>query len=367
MLHSFSPTLSFYLGRRYLGNVFTATLALSAFVFLLDFVEITRRLSSRPDVKGDVAMQLVLLKMPDLLMQMTPFAVLLGTMICFSKLSKDYELTAIRASGIPARQFLIPPFIVCLMIGVFNVVIMNPFSAATLKSHQRIEAEIFPGSAKGTVTEGGSIWLKQQENQGKEYIIYARTVDSRGDRLKNTTVFTFKADGSFAERIDSKNMYLQEGKWILENPLILRPGENSERQEQKVLSTTLTPEMIRNSFTSPETLSVWELGEFIELLKATGFPTQAHEIHLQKILASPALNLALFLIGAPFALRFSRNRGLASIVLVGLGFGFVLRMFVDFVSAYGMAGNLNIILAAWMPTAIAALLGMALFLHFREE
>lgn len=366
MLKNFSPTLAIYLGRRYLASVFFTTMMLSAFVFLLDFIEITRRLGSKPDIGGDIAMRLVFLKMPDMMLQIAPFAILIGTMISFAKLSKDHELIAIRASGMPARQFLLPPLFVCLAIGIFNLTVVNPFSAATLKSHQKIESEIFPGSAQGMVTKGGSIWLKQRD-LGKDYIIYARTVGAKGDTLENTTVFMFNYDGSFAQRIDTPLMTVNKGKWTLHTPLILRTGQPSERLDSMVLRTSLTPEMIRNSFTSPRTLSIWELQDFIRLLKETGFPTQTHEMHQQKLFASPALNLALFLIGAPFALRFSRNRSLASMILMGLGFGFVFRMFIDLVGTYGMAGQLNIVLAAWFPTAIASLLGLSLFLHFREE
>lgn len=366
MFSRFSPTIAIYLGRRYLTSLFITTLLLSALVFLLDFIEITRRLSSKPDIGGDMAMRLVFLKMPDMILQIAPFAVLLGTLTCFARLSKDHELIAIRASGMPARQFLLPPLFVCLMIGLFNLFVMNPFSAAMLKSHQRIENEIFPGSAQGLVTKGGDLWLKQKEG-AQDYIIYARKVGENGKSLEDTTVFMFDNDGSFEKRIDTPLMTIDGDKWLVDTPLILRAGAMSERAQSLELETTLTPEMIQNSFTSPSTLSIWELGNFIHLLKETGFPTSTHEMHFQKLIATPALNLALFLIAVPFALHFSRHRSLASMILMGLGFGFVFRMFTDLIGTYGMAGQLNLILAAWIPTAMATLIGFALFLHFREE
>lgn len=366
MFKNFSPTLAIYLGRRYFTSLFMTTMLLSALVFLLDFIEITRRLSSKVDVGGDIAMRLVFLKMPDMILQIAPFAVLLGTLTCFARLSKDQELIAIRASGMPARQFLLPPLFVCLMVGLFNLFVFNPFSAATLKSHQRIENELFPGSAQGLVTKGGDLWLKQREGN-QDYIIYARKVGENGKSLEDTTVFMFREDGSFEKRIDTPLMTIEDEKWIIEQPLILKVGQISEREDEIELPTTLTPEMIQNSFTSPSTLSIWELKKFIRLLKETGFPTQTHEMYFQKLIATPALNLALFLIGVPFALHFSRHRSLASMILIGLGFGFIFRMFTDLIGTYGMAGQLNIVLAAWIPTAMATFIGLALFLHFREE
>ena len=366
MYRLFSTTLAFYLGRKFFTTVFLSTMVLTLFIFLMDFIELTRRLANRPDIENDTALALVMLKMPDLLLQVAPFAILIGTMICFTRLSKDQELIAIRATGMPARQFLIPPLLVCILIGVFNLCVFNSFASAMLKSHQRLTNEIFPGSTQGLVINGGRIWLKQNE-EDKEYLIYAKAVKQSGRLLENTTVFRFSKEGEFTERVDAKYMVLRNKIWELDNATILRPGEKAERRMLMVLPTKLTPDMIRNSFTSPHTLSVWELHKFVKLLKENGFPVQQHEMYLQQLLAGPALLIAMFLVGAPFALHFSCSSGMTIMILSGLGFGFSFYYFSNFISAYGLAGRLNLTMAAWAPTAIAALIGLALFLHFREE
>ena len=51
----------------------------------------------------------------------------------------------------------------------------------------------------------------------------------------------------------------------------------------------------------------------------------------------------------------------------GLGLGFAFYVFTDYVATFGLAGRLDVTLAAWVPTAIASLLGMALMLQLREE
>ena len=87
----------------------------------------------------------------------------------------------------------------------------------------------------------------------------------------------------------------------------------------------------------------------------------------QKIISSPALIIAMFLIAAPFALQFSRNQGMARMLLTGVGFGFIFYLFSNFIATYALAGRLSVPLAAWMPVLIAGLISAALFLHFREE
>ncbi|MFT7433225.1 MAG: lipopolysaccharide export system permease protein [Alphaproteobacteria bacterium] len=361
-----TPTLFIYLAKRFLASVFFTTITLLGIVSLLDFMELTRRLGAKNIDAGPVALEMLLLKMPDQLLQLTPFAILIGTLLCFSKLTKDHELIVIRASGVPARNFLISPLIVCMTIGLFNLFTLNPFASTTLKSYQKLEAEIFPGSIQGFLTNGGQVWLRQ-DDETENLLIFAKNIADNGRRLEEATVFVNDKDGHFIKRIDTPNMRLRTDKWLLDTPLILKPGQPSERSKSMELNTVLTPETIRNSFTSPQTLSVWELKNFIDKLQDTGFPTQSHEMQWQKLISSPALILAMFLIAAPFALQFSRNQGMARMLMVGVGFGFAFYFFTNFISNYGMAGRIDITLAAWLPTLIAGFLGLSLFLHFREE
>lgn len=363
---TFTPILFVYLAKRFFISIFSTTIVLSGIVTLLDFMEITRRLGDKNVDAAGVAIEMLLLKMPDQMLQLTPFAILIGTLICFSKLTKNHELIVIRASGVPARNFLISPLIVCIGIGIFNLFILSPFSATTLKNYQKLESRVFPGSATGFLTQGGHIWLRQ-DSDDKNLLIYAQKVLDNGRRLENASVFVNNEEGEFVNRIDTPNMRLRTGKWLIDTPIIVKPGEGSNKAASFELPTTLTPETIRNSFTSPSTLNLWELDEFINKLENTGFPTQSHEMQWQKLVASPALIIAMFLIAAPFSLQFSRNQGMARMVLVGVAFGFAFYFFTNFMSAFGIAGGIDITLAAWIPTVIAGLLGLSLFIHFREE
>lgn len=363
---TFTPILFVYLAKRFFMSILFTSLMLTGIVALLDFMELTRRLGDKAINTTAVAAEMLLLKMPDQLLQLTPFAILIGTLVCFAKLTQNHELVVIRASGVPARNFLIAPLIVCVAIGLFNLFILNPFSSTMLKNYQKMEHRIFPGSTEGFLTQGGHIWLRQ-DGQQNNLLIYAQKVLDDGRRLENASVFVSDIDGKFISRIDSPNMRLRTGKWLIDTPIIVKPGEGSQKSTSFELPTTLTPETIRNSFTSPRTLNLWELEEFIEKLENTGFPTGNHEMQWQKLIASPALIIAMFLIAAPFSLQFSRNQGMTRMVMVGITFGFAFYFFTNFISALGIAGGIDIALAAWLPTAIAGLLGLSLFIHFREE
>lgn len=356
-----------YLAKRFLLSILVSVFIMTAFVTLIDGLEMMRRFGSVEGMSGLSILMLITYKMPALILQVFPFCILLASLVCFSGLAKSHELIAIRTSGIPARQFLLTPLLLCFILGLLDVFLIGPSAAVLNDKYERIENQIFPGSAEGLLTDGGSIWLKQSESERYEMLIYADKLENSGQELHKVSVFRFAPDGRFIRRMDAESMKLSGGRWEMKNVIMLEPDKASERLNRFVLPTSLTLETIQNSFASPASLSIYTLPSFIHSLKAVGFPSEEHQLHFHQLLAKPALIMAMFLLGIPFALHFSRRRGVGSMILIGLVFGFCFYFFSNFVGAYSLSGRLNLVVAAWAPAGIAILLALALFLHYREE
>jgi lipopolysaccharide export system permease protein len=361
-----SPTMSLYIGREYLGTLFATTLVLTAILLLAEAIELLRRVSGKADATGVVMMKMVLFKIPDMMLQLVPFTILLGTLLCFTRLSKTNELTSMRAAGVSVWQFLLPPIVVCLGIGAFNLAVLNPFAAVTLKQYEKISTDLFPGSARGLLTEGGEIWLRQDETT-RDLLLHADRTHNQGTRLEGITVFEFSKQGELMHLFSAPRMVLADQAWVLSDAVRLSTDAPAERLPSVTVPTTMTAEKIQSSFTSPNTLSIWQMPDFIDTLRESGFPTLMHEMHWQRTLAMPALVLGMFLLAVPFALRLSRQGGVGQLIVVGIVAGFLFYVFNNLVGAMGLSGTLDVALAAWMPALIATLLGVALLLHVGEE
>ncbi|NBX86705.1 MAG: LPS export ABC transporter permease LptG [Proteobacteria bacterium] len=368
----YAPTLGRYLAMSWLATFLLTLLALGVVIYLVDVVELLRQLAGKNIPMGQAAM-MSLLKMPDLLLQLLPFAVLLATLVWLNQLNKRYELVALRASGLPARRFVLAPLLMCALVGVSALLVVNPLAATFLKRYERWYGEVFPNTVKGLVTDGGSIWLRQEEMGGsrpegrRTYFIYGQTVAANGQNLGQATVFAFSPQGDFLARLDAKQADLENGRWMLRDTFLLSPQQEIAHEDLMSLPTSLTASQIQASFNPPSTLSLWELRRFIGVLEASGFPASRHAMAYAKLLALPALALAMFVLAIPFGLRFVRGQGMAGVVLAGLGLGFGFYLFGNIAAAYGLAGRLDVMLAAWLPTLAALLLAAALLLHLREE
>lgn len=366
----YAPTLGWYLASRWLGALMLTLLALSTFIYLIDLIELLRQLAGK-NVPAGVAALMTLGKVPDLLIQLLPFAILLGTLVWLNQLNRRQELVALRASGLPARRFVLGPLLACAFVGVVTLFIVNPVSATLLKRYERWYGEIFPNTVKGLVTSGGNIWLRQDEvdptQTRKSYFIYGHNVSANGQNLGQATVFVFNEQGDFMARLDASQAALEPGQWQLHNVFLLSPRKQIVHENVVTLPTTLTAEQIQASFNPPGTLSVWELGNFIKVLKQSGFPISRYSMAYQRLLALPILGMTMLLLAVPFGLRFTRNQGLATVILAGLGLGFGFYLFGNIAAAYGLAGRLDVVLAAWLPACMAILLAAALLIHLREE
>jgi lipopolysaccharide export system permease protein len=362
----YSPTLFWYLSRRFFITILATTFILGGFVYLLDVVELIRRLSKNTTAPTELAFVMAMYKFPDMALQLAPFILLIGTLISFTRLTRDRELVAIRSTGLPARKFLLPALLVCIAIGVFNLTVLTAVSGVTLKKYEKLNSLYFPGSVQGLVTEGGQVWLRQPE-ETRELFVYGSKVLEQGRILEGVTLFIFSPAGDFIERLDAEKMERRADRWQLSHVFRLSPAQQVSWLAEYTLTTPLTPEIIANSLSSPQTMSVWQLHNFIKRLKQIGLPTQKHELYYHRLLAMPAFLIGMFLLAAPFALRFSRTHGMGQVLLVGLATGLAFYAFGNVVAAYGLSGRLPPAVAAWMPAAIAALVGAALFLHFREE
>ena len=98
-------------------------------IYMVDFVEMLRRAGDNPNASAALVAMLSLLRTPAISEQVLPFAVLFGAMASFITLTRKLELVVARAAGVSVWQFLTPPIVAALAIGLLAVGVYNPASA----------------------------------------------------------------------------------------------------------------------------------------------------------------------------------------------------------------------------------------------
>lgn len=366
-----SITLSIYIARQFVAAVIGMLLALTGLVSLFDFLELLRQAVSRPEATFGLVSVIEGLRLPFIAMQILPFAMLLGGIFCFWRLTRSSELIVARAAGISAWEFLAAPTFCATLFGVIAITLGSPLSSVMFARAEVLDNTYLHTGMGPLALVGGQLWLRQSDHMLTSKgvaIIHAEGVELHGKQLTANGVSVFRLDAAdrLLSRIEATKAVLRSGDWVLENAQTLRPEQLPQAARQISLPTDLTVARVQESFASPQTLSLWQLPSFIELLNNSGFSSIRHRLHFQSLLALPLLCATMSLVAAGFSMRPARRGGVAQMIAGGVTAGFALFMISKVAEEFGQSGVLPVVLAAWAPAASGLMFAIALLLHMED-
>ncbi len=363
--------LDLYLARRFLTTflgVFGVFLALS---FLIGMLEQIRRFDA-----GEVGfvgiIKLTLLNTPRETSRILPLIMTMATLTFFMSLARSSELVVIRSTGRSVYRTLFAPVSVAFMIGVGAVAIVNPIVASTSNQYEIVAARNAERVSSFLSLSREGLWLRQGGRDGQVVIRAARS-NQDGTILSDVTFFEFGPDGAPGYRIEAESATLGSGIWQLESAKKwhLDTSANPEREStvyaELDVPTGLTADRIRESFGTPDSISIWELPDFIDRLERAGLSPLRHRVWMNMELALPVMLTAMALVGAGIFMRHTGYRRTSTMVILALALGFALHFIRNFAQILGENGQIPVLLAAWCPPVAAIMLtaGIILNLEYR--
>lgn len=379
-------TLSLYISRQFLTASFGMLLALSGLVAMFDLIELLRRSASKAEATFGLVSQIAALRLPYVMIQILPFAVLLGGILAFWRLTRSSELIVARAAGISVWKFLAMPMICAMGMGAFAAGALSPLSSVMLARAESLDNTYLRTGGGPLALTGGQLWLRQSDH-GLEgtgatparpadtpagppgvMIIHAHGVRLHDRTLttQNVSVFRIDAADRLLARIEAKAATLRQDVWQLDSARIILPDKLPDQPRTLMLPTDLTVARVQDSFASPDTLSLWALPGFIRLLDRSGFSSLRHRLHFHSLLALPLLSATMALVSAGFSMRPARRGGVARMIASGVAAGFLLFVISKVAQEFGQSGALPVALAAWAPAVAGMLLATALLLHTED-
>jgi lipopolysaccharide export system permease protein len=365
MKAALSPTLTLYIGARFLAWVIGVAVLLSGIILLADSIELLRRASGNPDVSFRIVLVMALFKLPSTAQEVMPFGLLAATLGCLTQLTRTSELIIVRVSGASIWQVLTPALILGLAIGLLRIGAFDPLAAAATEHFERMERRYIDNADPLIVASPTGIWLRQATSKDS-YVLHAHAM--AGDRpiFSGVTLLSFDSMDHFLQRIDAETAELKDSAWVLQNVQITQPNKPTQHAAGVSVPAKLTFHQLLESFASARTLSFWQLPGFIAVLEASGLPSRAHRLKFQALLAMPLLFVGIILLAATFALRLPRFGGLPIAIGAGAMAGFLLYFLSSLAAALGLNSSIPLGLAAWGPAVITAILGITLLLYVED-
>ncbi len=344
---------------RHLGGEFLRTfgLTLGAFIAIYVIADFFDRFDGflKYDASLGAILQVFLFKIPLIVTQVTPVAVLAAALVSLGLLARHNEFVALRACGVSVWQITVPLLAVAALVSVgtfaWNETIV-PYSAR--RWHTIETTDIKKREAEGLFT-GRQVWY-----HGRAGFYNVERVSRRQHALYGLTIYQLGTDFRPARIIEFDAATWTGDGWTLRGGRT-RDVRHAAREDRPGTPDGFTlPETFeefRTVAVEPEELSYALLRRQIKDIRRKGADTSEMLVDLHLKLALPAASLMMMLVAAPLAAAGTRLTSIATSVGIGLVLGFTYFVVIAFTRALGQSGALPPAVAAWSANALFALIG----------
>ncbi|MFI3271385.1 MAG: LptF/LptG family permease [Pseudomonadota bacterium] len=207
-------------------------------------------------------------KTPLIISQILPAIFLLAALTQLSIMSKERELVAIQAGGI-SMLVIVRFFIIN---GILWSCLQLAFSQAIGVYGENEASRIWQEEIRGRAPS--QLVLEQVWFTDDNYVIHLDKVAPRTGQGQNLSAYNLSQDGvSITEIIRAKHFTVKKGAWLLEDVSIFTP-ENFGQEARDVYTLALNQDVADFAIIAPKakpnTLPLWQLGQAIEKLSASG-------------------------------------------------------------------------------------------------
>ncbi|MDJ0902026.1 MAG: LptF/LptG family permease [Xenococcus sp. MO_188.B8] len=324
-----------------------------------------------------VALQVLILRLPEFIVFAFPMAILLATLMTYSRFSSDSEIIALRSIGINIYRLIIPAVIFSFLI-VNITFLFNNFVAPAANYQASITLRealkkpkkafndrniLYPEYAKNKLPNGDKITSLSR-------LFYAEEFD--GERMLNVTILD-RSQGDISQIITANyaTWNIAENIWDFYNGTVYLLGvdgsyQNLVRFQHQQLALPRAPLDLTKRSRDYKEMNLFQAQEYLEIAKISGKEKKIRKlkVRIQEKLSLPFVCLVFALIGAAIGIKpQNSSKGTSFGICVGLIFTYYLLSFVS--SSMGVRGVLSPFLSAWLPNILG--LGAAGLLLFNTD
>jgi lipopolysaccharide export system permease protein len=358
---SYSPlsTLSRYLLAQFV-SIFAPVTA--AFVMLYVIIDLFDRLDIllRHQATVDAATRYFFFKIPLMLTQITPPAVIVSVLVSLGLLSRRNEIIALRASGVSLGQTAVPIVLVSVGISLlafgWNETVV-PYSSRKFQYVNNIE--IRKRDLRGILSDR-EIWY-----HGGAGFYNIDHVDRLRQAVYGLVVYRFDDEFHLRDVLRIPEALWRDDRWVFEEAVRYTVGNDTlvNRVEPSSVSIPETLDDFLEVQREPEELSYGLLRKRIADLTKKGIDASHYLVDLHLKVALPFASAVLALVAIPIGGRLRRNPSVAAIIGLGTAVGFAYWVLLGLANSLGQTGSLPPLVAAWAANGIFLLVGTVLFLY----
>ncbi|HEY9662876.1 MAG TPA: LptF/LptG family permease [Allocoleopsis sp.] len=319
-----------------------------------------------------IAMQILMLQFPQFIVYSFPMSTLLATLMTYSRMSSDSELTALKACGVSLYRLMMPALALCLVVTgltfAFNELIVpaaNFQATVTLSKALNNDEPMFQErnilyqEFKKITDDDGD----QQDVLSR--LFYAKKFD--GQKMLGLTILDFSQDG-LDQIVSAKSAAWNGAKksWdFADGTIYVVSADGSFRNivkfEEQQLQLPRAPLDLASKKRDYDEMNIAQSYDYLKFLRQSGDDEkiQKLKVRIQQKIAFPFVCISFGLVGAALGTRLERTgRATGFAVTILIIFGYYFLAFLS--GAIAQLGYIPPFLGAWIPNFFG--LGIAVWL-----
>ena len=353
--------IDFYIIKKFLGTFFFALVLILTIAVVFDFAEkIDDFMQNHAPVRA-IIFDYYFNFIPYFATLFAPLFVFISVIFFTSKMAVNTEIIAILNSGMSFLRMMWPYFLSSLFIAVFTFMLTNFVIPHANLVRMNFEDKYYrhPAMRMGVVSNF-------HRQVYKNVYAYMEMYYPESQSGRNFSLERFDDSGHLESKLMSPQVRWDTTikKWSAWNYYIRDiHGINDSISKGLRIDTalTVTPKDFAREPDFVGTMTYHELNDYISLLKLQGSDElKLYMIEKQRRFSNSFAVFILTLIGVSLSSQKIRG-GIGMQIGVGLALSFSYILFMQFASQFSLKGNLNPLLALWIPNLLYSFI--ALFLY----
>ncbi len=349
-----------YIIRKFLGTFLFCLCLIITIAVVFDFAEKIDNFMEREAPARAIIFDYYLNYIPYFSTLFSPLFVFIAVIFFTSKMAANTEIIAILNSGMSFRRMMYPYFLSSFVIAVFIFLLTNFVIPQANSKRMVFEDRYYRSSARRMPV------MNIHRQVFRNVYIYLESFNPISLTGRNFTIEQFDDSGRLMSKLNG-NMVRYDtasNKWSVMTYYIRNIDGNEEtilKGEKIDTALTIKPNDFSRVPGFEGTMTYKELNDYIDLLQLQGSDElKVFLIEKHKRIANPFAVFILTLIGVSLSSRKVRG-GIGMNIGIGLGLSFSYILFMQFASQFSLKGNLDPMLAMWIPNILYA--GVAYFLY----
>ena len=280
-----------------------------------------------------------ILSMPYRLYDLSSYFCLVGVILGLGTLFDQGEIIGTRVLGKSNTRIAIAAFRPIFVIMIFGL-LASEFYIPELS--QRAEENRL--LQKKNLNEDRGYWIPS-ENKINNFLFAPDR-----ETLVGLTIYEFNSNNDPEAIITSNNAYLQEGKWVLSKPKVVKLNENYHIKDESAYDLNYSQKELA-SLLSPKYLSLSDL--FFQISNSVSdYRRSQLSLEFWRKSLQPLVTLSLLVLALSFLFGPMRDHRSGQRVVVGIGAAFGIDLFQKLIGSIAVVSNFPIVLSVLLPVIL---------------